>query len=236
MLNEDIYKKEVNDGSLIRYEINEDHYPVMNQINKVFKAYFNKPSSIFKSAKDLYYYKGGWPKADTPSRAYILANKIYSSFMVLSYLGLDKDLNKHLNEFGLELKIIDENSYFNNFLLNDIDFELDKKRKKIVLKNWNLLFDNSEDNLKDPKLVLSKLMTLACEKQKTICGLADEIKITKGDLVEKECEVKKKNFCKAVSLKYKINKGKSIEKDLDLIDNNIKAETEAVLDMFNSEV
>jgi hypothetical protein len=55
-------------------------------------------------------------------------------------------------------------------------------------------------------------MDRACDKQKTICGLADQIKIEKGEEIKDECDVKVGHFVRAVNLEYRVQKGTDITK------------------------
>lgn len=219
MKNEDIYNKGVEEASLIRYEIAEDHSKELSHVYKIYKAFFNREPGEFRLAKDLVYYKGGWPKADTPPKAKALANKIADAYTVLSFIGMEDEFSGFLADRGLKLVPVIEDSVFTGGLLEDIDWQLDTKRTKAVESNWEALFDIPVPT--DPKEMLTYLMNRSCDKQKIICELADQIKIEKGEEIQDECDVKVGHFVRAVNLKYKVQKGKDISEDI------IKIEEEA---------
>lgn len=229
MENLEFFKKEVEEGSLIRYEINEDHAPILSKLAKIYKGFFNRDSGEFKYAKDIWYYKGGWPSPNTPARSYSLAKHIATAYMILHYIDKDSELIDHLKQFGLKLEIEDEVKFYNEGLLLEIDWKLDPKRKKLVEENWKELFDTPVPG--DPKELLSTMMDLACGKQKIICELADQIKIEKGEQVVEECKVKVGDYTKAVSLKYKVQKGRDVTAQVDKIVEDSET-TIDVMDIF----
>lgn len=233
MKNKKTFVKEVEDGSYIRYEINEDHSPILGKLSKIYKGFFARDPKEFRTAKDILYYKGGWPSANTPPRAKALADKLADAFMVLRFIGQDTELAEYLEARGLKLEFVeDESTFFRKNLLADLEWKGDKKREKLFKETWEELF--AEKPLSDPEEVLTKIMDLASIKQKTICELADKIKIEKGGYVEEECDIKVSDYTKAVNLKYQKQKGKDIGDTLDKIEKDIEETTE-VLDYFNDE-
>jgi hypothetical protein len=226
MENIDYFKKEVEEGSLIRYEINEDHAPILSKLSKIYKGFFNRDPGEFRYAKDMWYYKGGWPSPNTPPRAKNLAKHIATSMMILHYIGKDNELNEYLKEYGFKIEFIDETKFYNEGLLLEIDWKLDNKRKKLVEDNWKDLFGTPVPS--DPKELLSNMMNLACNKQKVICELADQIKIDKGQKVEEECKVKVGDYTRAVNLKYKLQKGNDITPQIDRIVGDSETTIESV--------
>lgn len=233
MKNKEIFVKEVQDGSMIRYEINEDHSPILGKLSKIYKGFFGRDPKEFRYAKDIFYYKGGWPSPNTPPRAKGLADHIADAYMILSFIGKDKELEDYLAARGLKLEPIDPDGFDYSYLLEDIDWTLDKKREKMVKENWEELFGTTKVP-DDPKEVLTKLMNVACDKQKVICELADKIKIDKGGYVEEECEIKVSDYTKAVNLKYRKTKGQDITDTLENIEKEVE-NTSTVLEYFDDE-
>ena len=227
MENEEVYKKEVEEGSLIRYEINEDHAPVLSFLYRLYKGLFNRNPSEFRAAKDAKYYRGGWPSPNTPPRAKSVADRIADVYSVLSFAGESSDLEMYLRDRGLKLIPIDDSTYFNDFLLSDIEWKLDKKRTKMVEAAWSYLF--GDDKMPDDyKEIIKRMLDAACIKQQVICDLADQIKLEKGKKVEEECSVKVSDYTRAVYLKYKIQKGKDVSKDIEKIIENADSTVESI--------
>jgi hypothetical protein len=233
MKNKELYEKKVEEGSLVRYEINEDHSKEISILGKIYKGYFNRNPGEFKVAKDIRYYTGGWPKEDTPAKAKQLANKIADAYMILSFIGYSADLNMYLMQRGLQLvpydgdvQLDDHSKFYAHSLLEDLDWKSDKKRRKLVEDNWNALFDY--DVPTDPKEMLKALIDRACDKQARICELSDEIKIDMGEEVQSECEIKVGNFTRAVNLKYQIQKGKDVTEIVDKIVKDSEGAIESI--------
>ncbi len=227
MKNEKVYEKEIEDGSLIRYEINEDHNKELSTLSRIYKGFFNRDPKEFRYAKDIKYYLGGWPNENTPPRAKILADHIADAYLLLSFVGYDLDLNIYLRDRGLRIvPVNDDRDYHGEFLLEDIDWQLDKKRKKMVEDNWKALFDY--DLPTEPKDILKALLDRACDKQATICALADQIKLDKGGKVEEECDVKASDYVRAVNYKYKITKGQDITESLEKLKDGMDRTKEAL--------
>jgi len=212
MKNEKVFEENVQDGSLVRYEINEDHAPILGALGQLFQNLFGRQSKEFRYAKDIKYYLGGWPSEDTPPRAQSLANRIADAHSVLSYIGEADELVGYLADRGLRLEPI-KASYHEDELLAEADWELDEKRSKKVKKLWKELFDVSIPT--DKVEILTKMMDAACTKQKIICDLADQIKIDMGEKVKEECEIKVGDFTRTVNFKYQVDKGKDITEKLD---------------------
>lgn len=213
MKNEDLYKKTVEEASLIKYEMNEDHASEMKQLKKIYKAVFNRKPTEFTAAKDMIYFKGGWPKPETPPKALQLADKIADVYAILSLIGEEKEFASYLEDRGLKIEPIMDSVYHSNHLLNDAEWKLDSKRAKVVNSNWEELFD--VDVPDDYAEMLKIMMRRAKAKQKSICELGDEIKEEKGGMIEADCEVKKTLFVKAVDLKFRQQVGKDIGESLD---------------------
>lgn len=212
MKNSKTFKKEVEEGTHIRYEINEEHSPVMGKLGKLYKALFNRDAREFKYAKDTLYYKGGWPSENTPSRAQSLANKIADAYTVLSFIGKIGELEKYLKDRGLKVEPLLPETFEGKFILDEYDWQINSKREKVVTDTWAELFGDKIPD--EPKEILKKMMDRALEKQERICELADEIKIEKGEKIEEECDIRVGNFTKTVQLSYKKFKGANISDDI----------------------
>ncbi len=229
MKNEKFYEDEVQEGSLIRAEISEEHSPQLSKLGKIYKARFNRPPSELKYARDIEYYKGEGVagEGDALPRAKSLANRIADAFLTLKFIGMSERLEGYLEERGIRIELINDHVMEDNF--NSDGWKEDEKRYKTVKNNWRDIFGTEvpEDNSE----LIKSLLLNGLEKQKIICELSDEIKIEKGEKVEQTCEIKKPNFVKTVNLKYKKGQGKNIEKDIEKIinDSNEKVDSISIL-------
>lgn len=212
MKNKEQFLTVVEKCAYVRQNINDVHHKYMSGLREIYANAFDRDAREFTYAKDILYYKGGWPSENTPARALTLAKHIHQAHLILSFIGEERELMMYLKKFGLELKVINEDAYYGNFAAN-ADWMKHSDRRDIVMKLWGEL--DIEENLSgNPKELLKTLMMKAMERQKIICDQADLIKINAAELIEQHCGVKKKDFLKAVQLKAKTLKEKAIDKDL----------------------
>jgi len=213
MKNKELYKQEVDDGSQIRYDINENYYSKLNKLAKLYRLIFKRRSKEFKQAHDINYYKGGWPKPNTPSKAYMLAEMVANVFTLIEFANLENDFKAHLQNKGINVDFqSSKGSWF-----NEIDLNLETKKGRKIKELWIDVFNSTDDMSDSGKDILQLLLNKASLIQKDICTLADVIRIEKAPMVEVECEIKAFNYTKAVNLKYKSLKDKDISQDLDKV-------------------
>lgn len=213
MKNEKFFLNSIKEASKIRKQINNIHHKKMNNLSTLFKLIYNKDADEFIYAKNILYYKGGWPSESTPARAQTLANHIANAYIILSYLNMNKELDFYLKERGLAITVINESLYRNYFKINITDPENNSKYKK-VLKIWKEIFGSNF--IPNSKLIIEKLMNEALSEQKIICELADEIKINKGEEVKSKCEIKNvHNFTNLVNFEFNHNEGKDVDEKIE---------------------
>lgn len=223
MINIDKYKQEVEDASMIKYDVYENHIKVLGQISKLYKGLFNRNPKEFNEARNILFYKGGYPSDTTPSKAYQIASKIADSFFILSLLGKEKMLNDHLASRGLKLEIVDKKTYTNS-ILDDFDWQNNKKRAKLVNEIWNQHFVDEIPN--EPEEFLNLMLDKAIYCLENICKANDTLNKEVAPRVEEECEVKPSTFMKSVNLTVQKTKGKNIEENL----TKLKSDAEEVIE------
>jgi hypothetical protein len=191
---------------LIRSEINTVHWKRMNRIAKIFNLLFDHDGGEFIFAKNILYYTGGWPFEHTPPRAQTTAYNIADAYIILSFLGEQKVLDKYLKDKGVRI-ILDDNAISNYFKVKV--FANDNYDKLNDL--WRKVFKEDLNHEVDEKYIMEQLMVEALGEQSIICKLADEIKINLGDEVKHKCKIDaKSNFTDYVNMNFFKNTGKDI--------------------------
>lgn len=224
MVNKEKFLKEVDDASLIKYEIKNDYAANLGLLGKLYKAIFNRNPKEFMEAKNMIVYKGGSPNPDSPSKVHQLANKFADGIFLMRFLGMEKNFIFHMKERGLEIKFINEKSYYEETLLSDMDWSSNKKRNKIVNEVWNNLF--VEEFPDDEKEILTLMLNKAVSLQEEMIKLNDKIKQEIAPRVEEECEVSSSSFNKSVSIKFSKLRGKDYTKEID----KVKEQADAILE------
>ena len=220
----EFYEEKLNEATSIRYELNEMHHKEMNSFGTLFREAFGLPTRLFMTGKNMAYYKGGYPKETSPPKLQSLLSEVAQVVKLFQYLGMMDELRPYLNEFGLEISVTPE--AMQSFTISaDTPIEtLKKKKMEKVQALYNELFKPDEEtevfNM-SKKALAQKLMSAALLKQKTICALADSVKLDIAEEVEVECDVAKPNFMRAVGLSVKRIKKGDIEEDLAKIDESI---------------
>lgn len=224
MKNQKIYEEKLAQSSQTRFDINEFHSPIFRNLTKIFKFATKEPPKKFKLISNMIYYQGGYPRSNSLAKITELLNTFITTYYYFSILGHEKQIEKRLKDFGITITIDKEK-------LKDYPYSIEPKKYKQFYKAWKFVFGD-EEAPKTVNKLLHLLLDKALEEQKTICQMSDSIKIDDAELVEKECEVKKSTYVKAVGLSYKQLKNKPVDKDLKKIEENIVSLEEGVLNQF----
>lgn len=224
MKNENFYKKKVQEASETKYDISEQHSPVMRNISKMFKMVYGENPKKFNTVKNMLFYTGGYPTPNSPAKLEVLLEQFISSYIYLSILKKDGDFVRTLANNGIKISI-DES------LLKDGSVDLYPKQFKKFIKMWKQVYGDDEVP-KSKHELLNLLMDKALNEQRIINEMNDQIKVIDAEQVQQECEVEKPYFMKAVSLKYKTLKNKPIEDDIKKIEDTPPKLQEAIIDLF----
>lgn len=224
MKDKTFYEKQLQESSEVRFDINETHRPHMKYLARIFKCVTEQPQKTFKFVKDLMYYRGGYPKATTPAKTSVLINKFINMITYFSILDIEEDVYAQLKAAGITVTV-DPN------LLKDRQLNLTGKTKSRFDRSWKAAFGEKEIP-KTVHEVLEVIFDEGCDTQKTICNLADEIKITAAEKIIDKCEISKPVFVKAVNIKYKTMKQKPIDADISKLKTRIEHTQDGIIATF----
>jgi hypothetical protein len=231
MKQENLYVNQVDKCSKVRYEINEDLYKKgMNPLQKIAFYLVGIETHDYKLIHDMNYYKGGYPKEETPPKLHTFLNKFIVVVKWFQFMGWFEKIDKYLREAGISIVItmpIEDGEIFQ-------DYKGNSKDSKKFIKAWSRIYPEQEPEtkFKTVRAVMDECLERSYDIQKDICDLADSIKIDAAGNVESECEILKPHFMKAVVLKYKENKnaerGKGIEKEIKMVKAGIENLEDAI--------
>lgn len=222
---ENFYKEKIEAGSEIRMILSDTWQDKMKKLYKIFKNLFGQKSKEFRTAKDILYYQGGYPRETSPAKAKALADRIAGFYQVLAYVDRTEQFDRFLAERGLKLEFIHED-YKQDFEDSIDNCFSDEKKIKRVKNLFTELF--GEDLPGDGVTTLNMMLDESLEYQCEICQMADEVKFM-GDEVEEETKIKKGHYLKTVAIKVKELRQKDISKDI----NKVEEEKQSLEDSIS---
>lgn len=212
--NKEIYEDKLQKSSETRWTLNEEYHPIMKKLSTMFKLVFSEKPKIFKFVKDAIYYKGGYPKPDSPPRLDVFVENFAKLYLYYDRLGLSNEINEKLRAHGINANMVSEQDNF--------PFDMSSDQFSEFSKLWKEVFNETAIPV-ESNTIFRTLIEEGVSLQSTICQLADTIKIDDANEVEENCEIKRPHYVKAVNLKYKTLKNKPLDKDLDTIKKNIES-------------
>lgn len=220
MQNRDFFIQKVNEGAEIRSELNKKHHKHLGKLALLFNYAFEYSTHTFKYLNDIVYYKGGWPKENTPPRLETLIKHVSSVIQFFTLAGKTEELNEYCEKYGIEITIKKPFDCFNNNKLHD-GFKFNKLLKKLY----------PDIKLESKKEIINFLFDEGNDVQEIICKLADEIKLENAKMVQAKCNIKKKHYVNIVNIKAgNIDSPQStkVNKRIDNIKNDVTQLTQAI--------
>lgn len=207
------YAELLEDSAVTKMEVDDVHKPRMSGLKKIFKTAFGAKPKAFKFANDMIYFKGGYPKADSPPKAAKVFGALADYVFMLEAAGQKDKIDGYLRSIGLEVNRI--GTYPNPY-----DTPLIANGGKLQAA-WDAQFQGQQLPQTGGAL-LKKLFDEGQEVQCAICELSDEVKLINAAEAEADHGITKGPFMKAVGVRLaEMKKGDGAEK-LQKIDENIE--------------
>lgn len=193
MENREKYIEYVDACGEVRHEINSQLYDRgLGPIKKLSEEILGLSKPHYKLVHDMLYYKGGYPKEDSPPRLNELLDRFISLYKYFELLGHAYEIESYLATSGISITLTDK--------IKDEPVIFPEESTQ----RWESVFpDENVKSFDTTKKFLAKLLDRSLALQEDICHLADTIKIDTAEKVEEECKIKKPYFLKAVSAKAK---------------------------------
>ena len=218
------YEKQLQESSEVRFDINETHRPQMKHLGRIFRYSTGKPAKVFKLIKDLMYYRGGYPKETSPAKISVLVDRFVNMCTFFSILEIEEDIFAQLKEAGITITV-------DPSVIQDAKLELEGKAKTKFNKSWKAAFGGKVVP-ETVHQILEEVFDNGISTQKTICKMADEIKVDAADKIIENCDISKSVFVKAVNIKYKTMKQKPIDKDIKKLEKRGADTQDGIIDEF----
>lgn len=207
MQDKEFYEKTVEASGDIRFLINEQYYgEKFTPLKKIFQILTGREKSQFKFIHEMIYYKGGYPKDDSPPKIDAILDKITDLVKYYDLLGKKDELDKKLLERGIKIEIDPSGKFEDKQIVFSQRFqELEEKEQDDLIELWPKVFPGENLNTLDiyTSELMKKLLEVSLPLQSEICQASDSIKIINAEAVEERTGIKKKNFMEAVKVKYK---------------------------------
>lgn len=209
--NEKIYVQNVEEGAETRVEIDVSLRTQLKGLMKTFEAGFLEQGKILKFVNDLAYYKGGYPRENSPAKSDELADTFAKAVTYLRLLGDARIENRLKEVWGITVNVPERVESFN----------VDKFAESYVK-----LVSESEKPPMTAKDAFADLIKRGQIIQGQICAASDSIKIERAEKVEEECDVKKSHFMRGVAIR-----SKAMKKD---DDSQVKVEKDKIEEAANA--
>lgn len=186
------YEQLLNEGARVRDEIDTIYRPQYDAVKKLFADVFEANGFTGKDIKhlaDLIYYTGGYPSENSPPRVEVFGDLVASALKLGEHSGHDV-LKRYLASKGVQVT-------FSTIALRDVSIT---PERKTLLESCAVSYPPEKTTVSTRDL-LQDLIERTQKLQSEICSLADEVKIELAEKAEKEHEIKKGNFVRAVKIK-----------------------------------
>ena len=189
------------------------HRPRLANARNAFQYQFNCDPKFFNLLKDLQYYTGGYPSDDSPPKIDVLVEKIAAVAAWYHALGKLDELNEALEkQCGMVISptpnVLDPTA-------------APSQQPERAEKYLNKIDPSGDWAQKAPGELAQFILDEGCEAQRDICYNADQIKITIGEQVEAQYDMKPSRFRDVVRVQSKLNLAKDPTK---IIENNEEQE------------
>jgi hypothetical protein len=223
MNNKETFVEKLNECGEVKYEMSEVHSRILGRLKDVYKFVFNREKKDFLSLKNMMYFKAGVASPDARPRLHEVLDVFISLLNHYDFLG-DDEIKCYLKEHGIEIELKKNQ-------LEDGPVVVAKENTKNFERSWNFATNNQKipETKKD---ILNALLDRAIEVQKIIEDKKEEV--DKGaNEVNLECQVKKPFFMRALAIKLKEMKKRSVDNELKRIEEDIDSSRD-IIDVFDS--
>lgn len=222
MNNKETFVEKLNVCGEVKYEMLEVHSRIIGKLKDVYQFVFNREKRDFLSLKNMMYFKGGIASPDARPRINDLLDTFINLFNHYEFLG-DDEIKEYLKEHGIDISIIRPQ-------IEDGPLVIAKENMKNFERSWNFAMNN-EKAPETKKEILNLLLDRSIEIQKSIEDKKEELNKNASE-VDMECQVKKQFFMKALGIKVKELKKKSVDNEIVKIESDIESNRD-IIEVFN---
>ena len=218
MNNKEVFIDNLNQCGEVRYEVSEIHSRIISKIKDVYKIVFGREKCDFSNLKNMMYFKGGVETPDSRPRLHEKLDEFINLVNHYEFLG-DEEIKGYLKEHGISLGVEKKQ-------IEDGPIVVLKEDTKNFERAWEFIF-GTEHVPATKKEILNRIIDRSVEVQKTIENKKDEIS-EKADNVDSSCQIKKPFFMKAIQIKVKELKKRSVDNEIVKIESDIESSKEII--------
>jgi len=218
MNNKESFVEKLNLSGEIKYEMSEVHSRIISKLKDVYGIVFKREKKDFLSLKNMMYFKAGVASLDAKPKLHEVLDNFITLANHYEFLG-DDELSEYLKQKGIEIKVTQPQ-------IEDGPVVVSKDDTKKYEKSWQFSM-NDEKELGTKKEVLNAILDRALEVQKTIEGQKEQVN-EHAENVEAECQVKKPYFMKAVGIKVKELKKRSVDNEIVKMESDIESSRDII--------
>lgn len=222
MQNKEIFIEKLNTCGETKYEMSEVHGTFMSGIKTIYNLVFKREKKDFLFFKNMMYFKGGTEASDKP-KLHVFLDSFINLVNHFDFIE-SNEVKKYLNAAGVDVNIVKPQ-------FEDGPIIVDKEDRKKYGRTWKYAMLNMEEP-ESKKKMLAELIDRALSIQKTIEDKKDDID-KEADTVQVECMVKKPYFNKAVQIRVKEMKKKSVDNEIKKVEDAIEASQE-IIEVFGA--
>jgi len=223
MNNKETFVEKLNACGEVKYEMTEIHSRIMSGLKNIYSFVFKREKRDFLSLKNMMYFKGGVASPDARPRLHENLDTFINLVNHYEFLG-DDEIKSYLKAHGIEITVTIPQ-------FEDDPVSITKEDTKNFERTWKF----SMQNIQTPgtkKEILNAILDRAIEIQKTIEDKKDEINKGAED-VDAECQITKPYFMKALGIKVKELKKRSVDNEIKRIEDDVEASQE-IISFFDS--
>jgi len=218
MNNKDLFLEKMNESGDTKYEMSEIHSRIIGRIKSLYGLVFNREKKDFLTLKNMIFFKSGVPEPESRSRLHDMLDNFIHLANHYDFLGED-EIVEYLKEAGIEIS-------FTKKLVEDGPVQIIKEEQKNFDKAWEFSM-GGEPVPATKKEFLNVILDKALVEQKTVMDKKGKIDVNAED-VQNECMIKKPHFMKAINIKFKELKKRSIDNDIEDAEKDIVSAQEVV--------
>jgi len=223
--NKETFIEKLNTCGEVKYEMSEVQSRIQGHLKNIYQFIFKREKRDFLTLKNMLYFKGGVASPDARPKLHEQLDVMINLINHYDFLG-DDEIKGYLLQHGIEMNVVTPQ-------IADGPIVLSKEDTKPFEQSWKFCLGNEKvpDTKKE---LLNEIIDRALDTQKSIENKKEEIDKNCVD-VELECQVKKSFFMKAIGIKVKEIKKKSVDNEIAKMETDIESSRD-IISVFDAKI
>lgn len=221
MNNKEVFIEKLKVCGEVKYEMSEVHNRILNGIKNLYQIAFKKDKKEFSNLKNAIFFRKGLELQDSKPKLHSKLDEIIS--LINHYELLENNrIKEYFEQHGIKIEVIVPE-------IEDKDLDISKEEKKKFEKTWNytMVSEIAPEIPQTKKEFLKQILERSLNIQNVVEDKKEEIDKT-AEEVDTECQIKKQHFMKALNIKLKELKMKSVDNELVRMETDIEASKDII--------